>query len=169
MAIVIRIIILLLAVAGMQCLVRKFINWLNGQIDKADGHIRNSLSIEQGIKELKERNSNLSDFYQESTNLFLIKKKKEKLNFITTIIGVIEIALFGGLAFILVQKNYSFYEIFNTLTTFAGGWIALKVIGNYQQWSGAVFGRACFYIFFMGTIFNIVIAILIGLVAAAIF
>jgi len=166
---IIKIIILLLVVAGRQYLIRKLVDCLNKRIDESDKHIRAYLASEEGKKEIKEKGYKTADFYKESTGLFLIKKKKEKLNFITTIIGVIEVVLFGGLTFILIQENYDFYKIFVILTPLIVGWIALKIFGSYRQWSGAVFGRSCFYIFFIGSIFNIVIAVIIGLMASKLF
>ena len=96
---------------------------------------------------------------EEIENLDNIKIKRGKLGRITQAIGYFEFIFFA--AFVLLAILFlreSFVNMFFQLIPIAGGWIALKVFGSYQQWSGAVFGRASFYIFLLGSILNIILA-----------
>jgi hypothetical protein len=73
--------------------------------------------------------------------------------------------------FVFLHFKYrtDFYEIIKTLSLVISGWVALKIFGNFQQWSGAVFGRATFYSFLIGTFLNIGSAILIGWLIVTLF
>lgn len=166
MEFLIKISALILIIIGAQWLVRVFIMFLNEKINSTEKHIRGLLKEGEIIESSK---YNFENFYKESTDLFLISKRREIINYVTIIIGVIEILLFGGLTFILIQENYSFFDIFSKLSNFAAVWIALKIFGNYHQWAGSIFGRIHFYIFFIGSILNILFAILIGQIATEFF
>ena len=90
-----------------------------------------------------------------------IKTKRGKLGIITKVVGYFEFIFFGILVLMMTLFfRESFTEAVFQLLPIMGGWIALKVFGNYHQWSGAVFGRASFYIFLLGSVLNIGIAIL---------
>jgi small-conductance mechanosensitive channel len=133
---------------------------------------RITISGEELIKEEKTKEClDDSTITKEVANLKFIKIKKEKLGFITKIIGVIEIALFAFLVILLIKKynnQFSNGLIFDYVKLF-GGWIAIKTLGNYGQWSGAVLGRACFYVFLLGTLLNVFFGLLLGIGLAPIF
>ncbi|MFC1629728.1 hypothetical protein ACFL11_00670 [Patescibacteria group bacterium] len=126
----------------------------------------------------KEHNEyDLRDFRKEKINLELTKieenskeLKEFNLKWVTYTVGVLEVIMFVALAFFLMkEKGNSFNlekipKIIMEIAKYAGGWLGLKIVGNYQKWSGAIFGRANFYKFLLPSILNIILAVIIGFV-----
>jgi len=108
------------------------------------------------------KNSNIG---LDLVNLKTAQAKREKLGFITKTVGVAEFTVFSFLTILLIQ-NYQtdILEGIKIFSTFIGSWLAIKTLGNYQQWSGPILGRACFYTFIIGTFINIIFAILLGFI-----
>lgn len=157
MDVIFYLVVLILSLMGAQFVVGKLVSFLFKKI------IDSINSIEKGTKNKKWYKD--SDFQKESANLFFIEDKKKHVGFITKIIGYIELVAFAGLMFLLFRLyNYNIQEVLIVSVKFIGGWLAIKTIGNYQQWSGGIFGRAYFYIFFIGSIMNIMLGIIIGYV-----
>lgn len=102
---------------------------------------------------------------QEIDNLNIFKVKREKLFFITKTVSFIEFFAFFIAIVIFKSHHISNFEVFLSISKFAGAWFAIKSVGSYGQWSGSILGRATFYTFLLGTIMNIGIAVLLGLVS----
>ncbi len=144
--------------------VKNFLNWLNAKIndylpeaEKLDG-------------EAGRKGYNTEDFKKELANFYVIRQKRKKLWIFTTIVGALETIVFSGLALLYLKKfGVDPFETVVTMLKFTAGWIAMKTFGNYQQWSGAVFGRLFFYIFIIGSILNIGLAIVAGYLIAFLF
>jgi hypothetical protein len=144
---------------GSQCLVKWIVEKLNNKIKSAIPEIR------------KKRGKNFSEskFDKEADEFGMILIKKKELHHITEIVSFIEVIVFSFLTIFLVKhfsEEKEWLGIISGLVKFSAGWLALKVFGNYKQWSGAVLGRAYFYVFFIGSIANIVFTIIIsGIIA----
>jgi hypothetical protein len=125
---------------------------------------KTSQKLKKQIAESKEKND--SSIFVEADNIATIKEKKKDLGLITKIVGITEMFIFGVLTAILLENYYSDTNNFVNLTgiflKFLGAWVGLKTLGNYQQWGGAIFGRACFYTFIIGTFISIIFGILFG-------
>jgi len=91
-------------------------------------------------------------------------KLKERLNFLTQIIGLIEFIIFGFLTIYLFNNEQIIFEKIKFFLIVFAGWFGLKAFGNYQQWGHEIFGRALFYNFLIGTLINIFFAVMFGLV-----
>ena len=130
------------------------------------GYARTAEIAEKIKKDEYKEKIKLAGLDKESAMLYFIVKRhtgKEGL-FIRKMIAYIELLLFGGLAFLLYKETHRVLDINNIkilLTAFAG-WMAIKIFGNYAQWSGTIFGRSTYYIFLIGSVFNAFIAITIG-------
>jgi hypothetical protein len=99
---------------------------------------------------------------KEFSSLGDIEDKKKRLGFITIIIGVGEVIIFSLLTLFLIKNSLDFLGGAKYFFSFLGGWLAIKTLGNYQQWAGPIFGRACFYTFFIGTFLNILFSVVLG-------
>jgi len=86
-----------------------------------------------------------------------------RLNYITKMVGWAEIIFFAPLLFFILKDNSGNLEKANFFFTILGGWIAIKTIVSYDQWSHKRAGKAYFYISLFGTFFNIIFAISIGI------
>lgn len=117
-------------------------------------------SIKITAIELTEAQENqIASIHKESVDLNTIEEKRKKLGFITIIVSLIEMAFFMLLTiFFLNHYGFKFFEIVPEFSKFLVGWIAIKVIGNYGQWSGPILGRATYYTFLIGTFLNIMLA-----------
>ena len=185
-------IILILSAVGIQSIVGWIVKTINNQIketfEKLEKHVEKLNSIIRDPKKINLKDSleidkadhnimylikngrlnMLEDFQKEHFNFALILKKKESVGYITKVVGYFELALFAGLTVLLIKftGGGSVFMGFREFAILAGGWIALKIFGGYQQWSGAVLGRAYFYNFLVGSIANIMLAAAIGFVFA---
>jgi hypothetical protein len=146
--------IAILSLIGAQCIVQKIVRCIFDKIRDSIPYIKDKTKNEEWYEK--------SDFEKESANLYFIDVKKEKLSFITKIISYLELITFALATFLLLNNLNNNSPILIDLVKFAGAWIAIKTIGSYNQWSGAIFGRAYFYTFFIGSILNIILAISIG-------
>lgn len=119
--------------------------------------------IKNVAKEMSDNNDDNSELKMESDSLNVLEDKRKKLGFITMIVSLIEFTIFTvATIFILTKFNIEYYEIFKIISLVFGGWFAIKIIGNYGQWSGIYFGRATFYTFLIGTLINVVCGVLLG-------
>lgn len=101
----------------------------------------------------------------------LLKLSKDKHTWLNTLMGNIEFVLFA-LATVLILTSYNNlfrYDASSRLFIITAGWLGIKIVGNYGQWSGDIYGRATYYMFFLGSILNIGFGIMIGSVLAYIF
>ncbi|MHB0977844.1 MAG: hypothetical protein ACYC1K_00310 [Minisyncoccota bacterium] len=106
----------------------------------------------------------------ESVPFRLVKKKRKKLWPITTAVSLIELTIFSSLTVLLFcQDGLDVFQKVKIISITISGWLALKIFGNFQQWSGPVFGRANFYIFLIGSFANIGGAIVLGLLFGNLF
>lgn len=81
---------------------------------------------------------------------------------ITKFVGLLEISIFS-ISTIIFFRQESYIPGIEFLVKLVGGWLAIKVIGNYKQWEGSFLGRAIFYNFILGTFINIILGILMGI------
>jgi hypothetical protein len=126
------------------------------------------VDVSQKLKDKNEYKE--SDIRKEAANLDVVKAKKRKLGFITCIIGTGELLVFGSLVAILIENyQFNFLDKVGIFFKFLGVWVGIKTLGNYQQWAGAIFGRACFYLFIIGTLLNILFAIGFGMILSSLF
>ena len=147
-----------LAAVGWQEIIGKLMKWINERISRSMAEVMQHAETE---KETYGTDS-LIRLRQEVEPFSLVSIKRRKLGFITKIIGYLEMAGFAYLTILLLISNKNLLEISQTLGIAISSWIALKIFGSYQQWSGPVFGRATFYTFLIGSIANIAGAIMIG-------
>ncbi len=77
-------------------------------------------------------------------------------------IGALEAALFF---FAAIYINATLREhVLNRIAGLVLGWMAIKMVGNFQSWSEAPYGRGLFYRFLIGSFINIGISILFALI-----
>ncbi len=133
--------------------------------------------IEDTIKNYKQGKDKFLEIYNsgvisevdKSVDRFLISLKfdrqdNEPIRKIVKIIGFFEIIIFGLLSLILLNNDGGLIFSQNLLTII-GAWLGIKVIGNYQQWSDPILGRAVFYVFLIGTLVNIFAGIILGILS----
>jgi hypothetical protein len=127
-----------------------------------NGHIRKFIKSVSKEEEFKESET----FKREVENFNLISIKKEYVGFIPKIIGWFENILFIVLTIVILNFQYENLHLgsIQIIGGFVAGWMTLKIFGNYEQWAGPILGRAQFYIFLIGTVFNILLSILWGVV-----
>lgn len=89
----------------------------------------------------------------------LVGLKRRSLGFITKIVGVIEFLIVFWITVLTVRGDAGFPNGITLIAATISGWLAIKVIGSYQQWSGPIWGRATFYVFLIGSILNFALAI----------
>jgi len=120
--------------------------------------------IKSTLKELvKKEELKPNSLDDDLSNLKIIEEKKKSLSFITIIIGIIEFIIFCLISIFIILKNLNnFLDMPVPFVQVLGGWLAIKTIGNYNQWSSPILGRAYFYTFFIGTMVNIIFATILG-------
>src|SRR5581483_9867789 len=125
-------------------LVDWFLEFFRHKIEKA---------IEEKLKDIKnkEGDDKVEKIKEKFGSEQYITYRTEKLGFITTIIGILEIIFFTA---IIYFKS----DIF--LPTF-GGWLGIKTAVNYDQWSHPIAGKAYFYTSILGTLINIGIPVIV--------
>jgi len=143
-------------ILGIQCFLRFFVDILNRFI-KSNCEIY----LESDFCKVNLENKACIDLVDAVGTFDLIEKTKTKIGLITNMIGIIEVILFAGLTIVLLFKG-DWFTTLQTLGAFSGGWIALKIVGNYKHWESAVAGRASFYVFFAGSLLNIFLSIVVG-------
>jgi hypothetical protein len=91
--------------------------------------------------------------------------KKKYLVLLTTLVGGFEAVLFLSLTMMLLHEHsiHSLYHWISPLFLGISGWMAIKVVGGFLQWSGPIFGRAAFYSFLLASIANLAGAVLLGI------
>lgn len=153
---VLYIVILVLAGIGIQTLVGQCIYWVNSRIGKLEKDILEAAEAhavkEEAVREFSIFKAN-------------IKAVKRGLKIIRTTIGAFELVLFATFTVIAIEAYglSKSFEVVKFIGISASGWIALKIFGNYQQWSGPFLGRPIFYIFLIGSILNIAGGVILGL------
>ena len=156
-----KIISLFLLAISWQSFVRKILHIINTRIEVSMNSIKDCASkINPNIDEsdIKILNEN------EIKPFLLVQIKKGSLGFLTQIIGYLEIFIFIILTFALLKYDPNLFN-FHTMKVLGitiSTWMGLKIFGNYQQWSGPVFGRALFYTFLIGSLANIAGGIILG-------
>ncbi len=100
-----------------------------------------------------------AEFQKEVVGFELVQIKKDHLSFVTKIVGYFESAFFIVLTAIIYEHGRDYDFVLQVV----GVWLGLKIFGSYQQWTGAVLGRALFYIFLIGSLFNILFSIGLGI------
>lgn len=144
------------AIIGIEKITSEIVRFLYKRIKKSMTRITE--------KEAENGNPKTIQALEEETKPFqLLELKKEDLGFITKIIGYLEISIFFYITILLSRSNTNLLDQTRFIGVAITGWLALKIFGGYQQWSGRVFGRATFYTFLIGSFINIGGAIIIGL------
>jgi|GEM_PF-3086078 len=112
----------------------------------------------------------ISDMKKELATLKIIKVKKEKIGYIMKLIAHVEAIIFFSLGFCLIRRGHILsMSSASILLALIAGWMAIKIVGNYSQWSGAIFGRATYYLFLLGSFANIGMSFGFGLTVGALF
>ena len=146
-SVILTILALLLAIISqiiIPCFIKKY-------------HSKIRLFIENNADEtIKEQNA--------IRQAYLIEKRFEKLSSIAIITAWIELLFFILLTILLFKTAplNSNFEIIKVFGIFIGGWLGFKILGHYPPWSNAVAGKAYYYISLITTLFNIIIAFIIG-------
>lgn len=138
-----------------QKITKSVVKWLFGKI------LKTAINLAETKNELHKK-----AVAKERPSLLAVAAKKKELGFITHIIGVAELIIFAILMVLLIHEELTFLELISSFLKFVGAWIGIKTLGSYNQWAGAIFGRACFYLFLIGTLLNIIFAVLMGMVLA---
>lgn len=131
--------------------------------------------MEIGYKEVKNGLSAVDEPKKDHKELETIKALeifKKKTGRIKRIVAYIEFLGFFTVAFFLTRPgNTSALSHKNVISILAivAGWMAIKIFGNYGQWSGPIAGRATYYLFLLGSFANIGIGLLFGYVIRALF
>src|SRR6185295_210731 len=74
-----------------------------------------------------------------------IEYRTRKLGYITHIVGWLEIIFFATFIFSLFKEGVDIEKV-NLFFTIFGGWLFIKTLVNYDQWSHKRVGKAYFYI-----------------------
>lgn len=86
---------------------------------------------------------------------------REKLWYLTKFVSYFESIFVASVAYLSIIHKGLFEGMVMTLYVIAA-WMAIKVFGNYGQWADSVVGRVYYYIFIIGSILNISIAVIVG-------
>jgi hypothetical protein len=126
--------------------------------------------IETVAEKIAKKFPNSKVILTEQGNIRAINLKKAELFYITKIIAHFEFFIFGVATFFLLKPDEQHLQnsILSLLTIIAG-WMAIKIFGNYGQWSGPILGRATYYLFLLGSFSNIGVGILFGYILTNIF
>jgi hypothetical protein len=139
-----------LAIAVQERIVPTYVDWLNKKI-------KSKMLLMMAAHKEDTYSKILTD---EIRPFELVGEKKQELYIITKIIGYFEFFLFFTSTLILFSLQAKGLDILQTLGVLISGWLAIKIFGSYQQWSGPVFGRATFYVFLTGSLLNILFAVI---------
>lgn len=98
------------------------------------------------------------------TQANLIEARNEKLGFIVQTVAIIELLVFGGLTLLLFNEkpSLSALSIAKTFGAFLGGWLTLKILGDYRPWSDDIAGKAWYHTSLIGTLFNVTTGFITG-------
>jgi len=157
MNIIIAVLFGVLALLISQLFVRNLLGWFNRQVEKS------TPALKEVADRIKAEGANTDGFRSELASIYLVNYKRKRLWMFASIIGAFETIFF--ISATLISLTIFYPDPFETLVImvkFVAGWIAMKTIGNYQQWAGAVFGRIFFYIFIIGSLINTTLAIIAG-------
>lgn len=159
MNIIIAVLFGVLALVFSQLFVRSFLGWLNRQVEQSVPMLK------EIADRVKNEGANTDAFKTEIATIQLVKQKRQKLWIFASLIGAIETFFFIVVTLItLIEFTPNPFEALSIIVKFVAGWIAMKTIGNYQQWAGAVFGRIYYYIFIVGSLLNIALAVTTGFI-----
>jgi len=128
---------------------------------------RVSSETDKLIKSHKKKKLPYKDLQREKQLLDSLNiSRSSRVQELAKLIGSVELLIFGSISFYGVYKPDSASEYARRLLPILAGWIAIKVIGNYSQWSGHILGRATYYIFLLGTLINIGWGLILGAIVA---
>lgn len=150
----------LLAIFCIQLANRRLMDDLNKLLEKSIDDIFKA----DKCKELHKKFLECLEATKDSFNA--VKIVRQGTGLITKIIGIFENAFFATL--MILALSYPQLD-FKDVVLITGGWIGLKVVGNYENWSDSVIGRSAFYIFLIGSLFNIMCSFLLGLLVYVIY
>jgi len=140
-----------------QLLVRALLGYLNRCVEESLPELK------EIAESVKAGGANTDAFKTEIATISLVKQKRKKLWIFASLIGAFETVFFITVTVITLAVFVSDpFIALSVLVKFVAGWIAMKTIGNYQQWAGAVFGRIYYYIFIIGSLVNATIAVIAG-------
>lgn len=138
--------------------VGKILEWFRGKIKKfIEGTKKTEfVSCENYKKSLRSAN--------------LIKEREKNLGWITKIVTIIELIMFGGLTLLLIleknfQKDFQILGTMKTFGAFLGGWLGIKVLSSHGAWSDPIAGKAYYHISLFGTLLNVGVAFLAALLS----
>ena len=106
---------------------------------------------------------NTDDNKDNKKNLMNLADVRERLCFITKLISYFEAVLIMSLSYFIFLSDKPTVDAVMLILSAVAGWMAIKIIGNYSQWSDYAIGRSTYYVFLIGSILNILIAIIFGL------
>lgn len=94
----------------------------------------------------------------------IIEERERGLWWLTLIVSLIELAIFGILSFLIFkdESTISFFGKIKIFGAFLGGWLGIKVLSNHKAWSNEIVGKAYYHISLIGTLFNILIGSFAG-------
>lgn len=91
-----------------------------------------------------------------------IFERADRLGYLTRIVGVGELLFFATLTVLLLKNNLTVVGGGDIFFKFFGGWLAIKTLTNYDQWSHVIAGKAYLYISLFGTFMSIFLSFLLG-------
>lgn len=116
------------------------------------------------LKNFIDENSNKVKDYSFGSEQF-IKEREERFGYLTAIPGHIEFAFFGILTILLFQNQLSILEAGRYFFEFFGGWLAIKTVVSYDQWSHKIAGKAYYFVSLLAVFFNVFFSFLFGTLA----
>ncbi|MFH0792096.1 MAG: hypothetical protein V1905_02685 [bacterium] len=140
-----------------QWFVRSLLGWLNGQVEKSIPDLKITAD------KMKAEGADTENFEEEIAGIYLVRHKRKQLWIFASIIGAMETVFFVSATLVtLIVFFPDPFEAMSTIIKFVAGWLAMKSIGSYRQWTGTVFGRIYYYIFIIGSLANTTLAITAG-------
>lgn len=109
------------------------------------------------------------DSQEELINLKALNIVRKKTVHIMRIVAYIEFLSFFSVAFFLTRSDKNVKANITLALTIVAGWLAIKIFGNYGQWSGPILGRVTYYLFLLGSFANISIGLLFGYLTGTLF
>ena len=143
--------ILILVITFQECILSKILNYWRRDVASAVKVEADKL-LRQDYFRIKEKFG--SEQYTEY--------RTKRLRYFSQIIGYSEVIFFAGLVVILMAHDMNLIKGGDYFLKIFGGWLAIKTVSNYDQWSHVIAGKAYFYISIFGTFLNIIFAIFIG-------
>ena len=89
---------------------------------------------------------------------------RKNMSFLTKIISYMESVIIFTATIYIFSDLYITLEKTMHLLAIVAGWLTIKTIGSFGQWSDKYLGRTNFYLFLIGTAMNIILSIIIGII-----